>query len=113
MLKVQRLGLAALERSIWRHRSRINWIREGDASTRFFHSKASLRRRKNYIHHVMVGDVAYTEQADKLHTMTDYFEGLLGANSARDQHFNLQAIGIEEHNLQELDLLITEEEDVP
>lgn len=49
-LKLQRLGLAAMERSFWRQRSRVRGIKEDDASSRYFQAKASARRRKNFIH---------------------------------------------------------------
>lgn len=48
-LKYKSLGLASLARTIARQRSKILFLAEGDANTRFFHLQACHRSRKNYI----------------------------------------------------------------
>ncbi|XP_073367722.1 uncharacterized protein [Aegilops tauschii subsp. strangulata] len=64
-LKMTVLGLASLERTIARQRSRIRWLGAGDANTRLFQAVANGRRTKNYIAHVKEGDNIITEQQQK------------------------------------------------
>jgi hypothetical protein len=48
--KLTSLGLSSLQCTIARQESRVLWISEGDASTRFFHVHANSRRRWHCIH---------------------------------------------------------------
>lgn len=45
-LKKRLLGWAAIEKARKKQCSRITYLREGDANTRFFHLKANARKRK-------------------------------------------------------------------
>lgn len=92
MLKVICLGIAAIQRTMWRQRSRVQWLREGDASTRFFHSKAFTRRRKSYIHRIITDNGVFTEQADKEEAIWKYFHGLLG-KKGQTTHLELAGLG--------------------
>jgi hypothetical protein len=43
------LGLAAIEKCRARQRSRITWLRLGDANTKFFHLMANSRKKEFYL----------------------------------------------------------------
>ncbi|WVZ94091.1 hypothetical protein U9M48_040028 [Paspalum notatum var. saurae] len=60
-LKMHCLGLASLERIIARQRSRILYIREGDANTSFFHQHARYRKKKNFIAKLQALDLTALE----------------------------------------------------
>ncbi|XP_022741811.1 uncharacterized protein LOC111293286 [Durio zibethinus] len=49
-IRIEKLydGLRA-EAVYWKQRAHIDWLREGNKNTRFFHSQASERRRKNRV----------------------------------------------------------------
>ncbi|KAL9681934.1 hypothetical protein QQ045_013726 [Rhodiola kirilowii] len=42
----------AREELLWKQRSIVDWLREGDSNTIFFHSRASQRRKKNSIERI-------------------------------------------------------------
>lgn len=62
LLKTRLLGLAAIERSRARQRSRITWIKKGDANTNYFHIIANNRKKKNYIQAMHLDSEVYTSQ---------------------------------------------------
>lgn len=48
-LESQRDKLLHVKEIVWRKRSRALWLKHGDRNYRFFHSKASQRRKTNFI----------------------------------------------------------------
>ena len=48
-LKQHCLVLASLQRTVARLRSRIQFLKEGDANTQFFHRQACYRKKRNFI----------------------------------------------------------------
>jgi hypothetical protein len=63
-LKLHWLGLASLEQTIARLRSRILCLQEGDANTVFFHQQARYRK-KNFISKLQVGNQVVVSQEEK------------------------------------------------
>jgi hypothetical protein len=109
-LKHAVLGLASLERTIARQRSRLRWLKEGDANTKLFHAVANGRRVKNYISAVRIGDEIITDQERKVEAFTEAFSHLLGKIEVREAGLNLQELDIKTADLAELDNMFTEEE---
>jgi hypothetical protein len=109
-LKKHSLALASLKRSIARLRSRINWVREGDANTKLFQLHARHRKRKNFIGKLVSGDQIYTKHEDKARLVDDFYENLLGTTLDIERTINLDELGILPHDLADLELPFTEEE---
>ncbi|KAH9770469.1 putative reverse transcriptase/RNA-dependent DNA polymerase [Citrus sinensis] len=52
------------EEIYWRHRARADWLQAGDRNTKFFHSKATTRKRKNKIWGVEDKNGVWTEDGE-------------------------------------------------
>jgi hypothetical protein len=109
-LKQAVLGLASLERTIARQRSRIRWLQEGDANTKLFHAVANGHRTKNFIPSIRVGNEIITDQDRKVEVFTDAYSHLLGTIRNREHGINLEALNIQAVNLEDLEAIFTEEE---
>jgi hypothetical protein len=108
--KKHSLALASLKRTIARLRSRIGWLREGDANTKNFHLHARHRKRKNFIAKLTIKDHIYTKHEDKAALVDLFFDNLLGTSIDRETSINLSELGIPTSNLSDLDMTFTEEE---
>jgi hypothetical protein len=51
-------SLLEQEELYWRQRSRINWLKDGDRNTKFFHRKATWRAKKNNIDR-LIGEIGW------------------------------------------------------
>jgi hypothetical protein len=61
--------------------SRIQWIKEGDRNTKFFHQKATWRAKKNKIERLMRQDGSMTENKEEMEDMaTKFFTDLYTAD---------------------------------
>jgi len=109
-LKKHCLVLASLERTIARLRSRVRYLKDGDANTSFFHKQASFRKRKNFISKLIDGDRVATAQEDKHQILFEHFDNLLGMARSRDLTLELAAFHRAAIDLSELEAPFSEEE---
>lgn len=109
-LKASYLGLLAIQKVKMRQRSRLNWIRLGDATTKLFHARANGRRHKNFIQTIRtdVGLAITTE--DKERALLDHFQEHLGRPTRRSKRLAWENIGMQRHDLSQLDAPFDEEE---
>jgi hypothetical protein len=109
-LKRKYLGLCSLQRTIARQRSRILWLREGEANTKFFHLHTNHRRRKNYIPQIIHNNELLIDQERIEQAFADHYEQLFSAPPDREFTINFHAIGVPTHDLASLDDEFDEEE---
>lgn len=74
------------EEMLWLQRSRISWLKEGDRNTKFFHSKAVWRAKKNRISRLRASDGTIHNTATTIEKLaTDYFKEIYKADPNLDQ----------------------------
>jgi hypothetical protein len=76
-----------------RQRSRVDWLREGDRNTAFFHSKASARRRTNRINMLVREDESVCDDQAGIKGMVhQFYEGLFSSEPVEGMDMVLDAI---------------------
>ncbi|KAL0884467.1 hypothetical protein Bca101_008448 [Brassica carinata] len=81
-----KLRCAYLEEELfWRQRSRIQWLKEGDRNTGFFHAATRIRRTINSIPVLEdgQGNVVY-EEHDISRVISEYFQNIFTSNGNED-----------------------------
>lgn len=109
-LKKRILGWAVIEKARKRQCSRITYIREGDANTKFFHLKANSRRRKNFIQRLRKDQGWAFSHQDKQQIIQDHFSNVMADPPAASRDFCWDALNFPTVNLASLDDPFTEQE---
>ncbi|WVZ59075.1 LOW QUALITY PROTEIN: hypothetical protein U9M48_009276 [Paspalum notatum var. saurae] len=108
-LKRRVTALAIIERARKRQASKIT-NKVGDANTKFFHSRISGRKRKNYIQKLKHNDGWATSHEDKEKLVQDHFDSVLGDPGPRGIDLNWSSLGISSFELTHLEAPFTEGE---
>ena len=109
-LKLRSIGLALIEKARIRQRSRLTYIRFGDANTKFFQLRANSRSRKNYIHYLQTEEGLAFSHDDKEKIITDHFRQHLGTTIGRPATFNWSSLGYQAHDLSSLEEPFSQQE---
>ena len=108
-LKLISLGLASLARTIARQRSRLRFLEEGDANTKFFHLQACHRNRKNHIPSISHNGVWFSSDEAKSEVIYGYFNGILGTPFQRQHTIELEDL-LPQLDLSGIDACFSEQE---
>jgi hypothetical protein len=111
-LKVRLLALAAVDRMRWKQRSRLLWIKVGDANTKLFHLRANgRRRRKNHVPSLLnQNGVEETDQAKKASILHSHYTDLLGKSFSRNLTLKWADLNLNRANLDHLESAFTLDE---
>ena len=78
---------------MWNQRSRAIWLKCGDHNTKFFHSTATQRQRKNRIDGLRGSDGRWHEDQEEIeHMILDYFAEMY--SSEQPNNHEVEAEGI-------------------
>ncbi|XP_024162033.1 uncharacterized protein LOC112169252 [Rosa chinensis] len=80
----------SLNEAYWRQRSRIQWLREGDHNTSFFHRRASNRRCWNRVKGLVNDLRQWTAQPNEVvDILIDYYDNIF-----RSEHVDSEALAL-------------------
>jgi exonuclease III len=102
-LKSKTLGLSVLLKIKRRQRSRIAWLKAGDANTRFFHRKSNSRHRKNIIHSLHSPQGIVTSNEEMLELAHHHFDQIMGTPSPAHSRFNWVELALPTFDLSDLE----------
>ena len=80
---------------MWKQRSRIMWLAEGDKNTRFFHLRASQRRRRNQITKLRRPDGEITENEVEMGALASaFYKDLYTSEGTEDMESVLSTVPV-------------------
>ena len=94
-VKRQIQNMLADDEIYWKQRSRVDWLKGGDKNTKFFHHKASSRKKKNRIWEIANEAGRWTENAEEVeHEFYKYFTNLFTTSKPNQTQITTVLSGI-------------------
>ena len=83
------------EEIYWKQRSRADWLKEGDKNTKFFHNKASSRKKKNRIWGIKDTSGRWTEKPKEIEQeFCSYFNNLFATTQPSQEQISAAMEGM-------------------
>ena len=90
--RIELNGWLEKEDAMWCQRSKLTWFQEGDRNTRFFHTKASARYKKNLIEGLMDANGVWQKEEQIIEEIVvDYYKNLFTTSSPTNFNEILEA----------------------
>jgi hypothetical protein len=70
------------------------WLKEGDATTKFFHTHANGRRHKNLIHSLIQDGHTLLSEEDNVDAIYNFFDAIMGTMAAPTNAINLDVLDL-------------------
>ena len=81
------------EATMWKQRYQVDWFREGDRNTSFFHAKASSRFQENLIEGILDSNDVWQEQEAEIEKVfVEYYSELFSSANPTDFNDILEAV---------------------
>ncbi|KAH6786600.1 hypothetical protein C2S52_006152 [Perilla frutescens var. hirtella] len=106
-------ALMCKEEAMWHQRSRVNWIKDGDKNTEFFHRTTSRRKKRNAITRIKdENDVLITKDDEIENVLVNYFKKLFKSEgiTRMDEWLNVIEPRVIDNMKEELERAFTKEE---
>ncbi|XP_074323028.1 uncharacterized protein LOC141659976 [Apium graveolens] len=90
------------EEQYWRQRAKSFWLTEGDTNSKFFHSAATKRKKKNHINHLINEEGQQVTEKEGMNEMVvDYFRNVFACGNDVDEQelLNEGRVITDEHNI--------------
>jgi hypothetical protein len=89
LLKSHVISLLQDQKAYWKQRGNIKWVKLGDANTRFFHTKATINYRHNYIAMLKEKETKIIDHEGKADILWKAFKERMGTSDNLTMKFNL------------------------